>query len=100
MSLGTGSFEEGVDGISITKKIREWEQAESVKKAHRIPVIGLSANQKHCQRCLEVEMNTFQLKPIQETRLMQSILQVRVYLSLTRLKMFFLQTVLPRNTAK
>jgi CheY-like chemotaxis protein len=75
VSLGTGSFAEGVDGISSTKKIRDWERATSVKEANHVPVIGLSANQKHCQRCLEAGMNTFQLKPIQETRLMQSILQ-------------------------
>lgn len=64
-----------LDGLSATIKIRELENAES--RSYSTPIIGMTAHATYKDKnsCLEAGMNEFITKPIDQVKLVESLIQ-------------------------
>jgi two-component system sensor histidine kinase/response regulator len=64
----------GLDGLSATRHIRQWEQANG---GGHVPIIAMTARamQGDRERCLEAGMDEYLSKPIDSERLRQAISQ-------------------------
>lgn len=66
----------GMDGLSATMQIREWERNHAEDNCH-IPIIAMTAHamQGDRERCLEAGMDDYLSKPIHSARLRQMLAQ-------------------------
>ncbi len=61
-----------MDGLSATRKIREWEKKKEIKAT---PVIALTAHaiKEYQQECLDAGCNSFVVKPIKKKEFLRAI---------------------------
>ncbi|MCL2641229.1 MAG: response regulator, partial [Phycisphaerales bacterium] len=67
-----------MSGIEATQRIRQWEQADGIAEANRLPIVAMTAHamKTDISRCLEAGMDKYIAKPINGKRIAEVITQL------------------------